>query len=78
MLVRAKIIAQHSRSCTVRVPTATNAELVEIPHSEIFQPDSTDQAAGAIALVAQRIETLREIVARAQAEIYELGAHALV
>ena len=76
--MRAKIVAQHSHSCTVRVPTAAKPdELVEIPHTEIFQPESTDQAAGAIALVVHRIEGLRDLILRAQAEVYELGGHAL-
>ena len=77
VMLRARVIAVHSRTCVLHVGDSRGGELLEVAHSEIFRPDSTDDVAGVLALAIDRVEKLRDIVLRAQAEVYELGAHAL-
>jgi hypothetical protein len=79
VLVRAAVASVHSHSAIVRIPTVKlMTELpVEVPISEIFLPGSSDEAAAAVQLLMQRLDSLCDIGLRVQAEIYELGGHAL-
>ena len=78
VLVRATVVSLFSQSCLVRVPGVMGTDtLVQIPISELFQPEPTDQAAAAISMVLDRLDRLHDIALRAQAEVYELGGHAL-
>jgi hypothetical protein len=78
VLVRATIVSLFSQSCLVRVPGVMGADiLAQVPISELFRPQPTDQAAAAITLVIDRLDRLHDIALRAQAEVYELGGHAL-
>ena len=71
--MRATVVRVYGHVCLVRAAGAP----IQVPFTEIFEPQDTDAAVAAIALVAERLDRLRDLVLRAQAEIYELGGHAM-
>lgn len=78
VLVRGQVARLHSQSAGVLFTTAPltgDAELVELPLSELFLPAGTDDACDVARLLTDRIEALRDIGLRLQAEIYELAGH---
>lgn len=78
--VRARVSACHAHSAIMRIPMMKlDAEMpVEVPISEIFLPPSTDAAAQAAQLLVAQLTALLQVARRTQAEIYELGGHALI
>lgn len=79
MLVRAEVAAARAHSAIVKIPTVKlpGPLPVEVPICELFLPPSTDAACDALALLIERLAGLQETALRLQAEIYELGGHAL-
>jgi hypothetical protein len=78
LLVRAQVELPSERSCLVRITTDLKGSrrLITVPHSELFLADySTNAAYEATRLAMQRLDQLRDVMVRVQAEFYELGLH---
>lgn len=79
VLVRAEVAAARAHSAIVKIPTVKlpGPLPVEVPICELFLPQATDAACEVAALLVARIDALHDIGLRLQAELYELGGHAL-
>ena len=77
--VRATVIEVYADTCLLRIPihrnSATGQHRIVLPFSEIVKRDSTVIAWEAMRVAVQLQERSHDALLRAQAELYEAGAH---
>jgi hypothetical protein len=77
--VRATVIEVYSDKCLLGIPinrhSANGQHRIVLPFSEIVKRDSTVIAWEAMRVAVQLQERSHDALLRAQAELYEIGAH---
>ena len=75
--VRGYVAVARSHSAIVRIPTCKlDVEWpIEVSFADLVLPVDTDGLCEAAGLLMQRLEALRELGLRVQAEAYEVGGH---
>jgi hypothetical protein len=77
--IRARIIEVYAEACLLGIPihrhSANGQHRIVLPFSEIVKRDSTVIAWEAMRVAIQPHERTGDALLRAQAELYEVGAH---
>lgn len=80
VLIRGRVLEARRLDCIIQVSShlVGKPTSVVVPHTELFMPENSEALYEASRLLLDRIEALREIAIRVQAEANEFGGAAPV